>query len=50
VKLSTVVAPDALEGFFVRYADICKTGMGALKKRDRSKRKKVKKGKGEKKG
>jgi signal recognition particle subunit SRP14 len=50
VKLSTVVAPDALDGFFVRYADVCKSGMGALKKRDRSKRKKVKKGRGEKKG
>jgi len=49
IKLSTVVQPDELEGFFVRYADVCKAGMGALKKRDRSKRKKAKKGKGEKK-
>jgi signal recognition particle subunit SRP14 len=45
--LSTIVEPDALEGFFTRYADICKTGMQALKKRDRSKRKK---GKDKKKG
>ena len=49
IKLSTVVKPDELEGFFARYADVCKAGMGALKKRDRSKRKKAKKGKGEKK-
>lgn len=49
IKLSTVVQPDELEGFFARYADVCKAGMGALKKRDRSKRKKAKKGKGEKK-
>lgn len=47
--MSTVVQPDDLEGFFARYADVCKAGMGALKKRDRSKRKKAKKGKGEKK-
>ena len=42
IKLSTIVSPDALEGFYVRYADICKSGMQALKKRDRSKRKKDK--------
>ncbi|KAF2760090.1 signal recognition particle, SRP9/SRP14 subunit [Pseudovirgaria hyperparasitica] len=41
VKLSTIVQPDALDSFYVRYAEICKTGMSALKKRDRSKRKKV---------
>nr|POF14953.1 hypothetical protein CFP56_71900 [Quercus suber] len=40
VKLSTVVAPEELEAFFTRYADVCKTGMQSLKKRDRSKRKK----------
>lgn len=49
VKLSTVVQPDELDGFYARYAEVCKAGMTALKKRDRSKRKKVKKGKGEKK-
>ncbi|PSK56772.1 hypothetical protein B9Z65_6396 [Elsinoe australis] len=49
VKLSTMVQPDELDGFYARYAEVCKAGMTALKKRDRSKRKKVKKGKGEKK-
>ena len=39
VKLSTVVQPDDLEAFYTRYADICKTGMTALKPRDRSKKK-----------
>lgn len=39
VKLSTVVDSDALDAFYVRYAEICKAGMGALKPRDRSKRK-----------
>lgn len=39
VKLSTVVNPDDLEAFYVRYADVCKTGMTALKPRDRSKKK-----------
>lgn len=42
VKLSTIVQPDALDGFYVRYAELCKAGMSALKKRDRSKRKKDK--------
>jgi len=42
VKLSTIVQPDGLEDFFVRYADACKVGMQSLKKRDRSKRKKGK--------
>ncbi|KAF4973799.1 hypothetical protein FZEAL_9218 [Fusarium zealandicum] len=39
VKLSTVVNPEDLESFYVRYADICKSGMTALKPRDRSKKK-----------
>ncbi|GAB1317268.1 Signal recognition particle subunit SRP14 [Madurella fahalii] len=39
VKLSTVVQPDELEGFYARYADVCKAGMAALKPRDRTKRK-----------
>jgi len=43
-KISTVVRPEELDVFFARYADVCKAGMGALKKRDRKKRKKVKKG------
>lgn len=40
IKLSTVVQPDDLETFYTRYAEVCKQGMQALKKRDRSKRKK----------
>jgi signal recognition particle subunit SRP14 len=39
IKLSTVVQPDHLEGFYARYADVCKAGMTALKPRDRSKKK-----------
>lgn len=49
VRLSTLVEADMLEGFFVRYAEVCKLGMSGLKKRDRSKRKekmKAKKKKG----
>ncbi|KAL8735528.1 MAG: hypothetical protein Q9166_000696 [cf. Caloplaca sp. 2 TL-2023] len=50
VKISTIVQPDELEGFFTRYAEVMKGGMTALKKRDRSGRKKAtkakKKGKG----
>ncbi|KZF21865.1 signal recognition particle, SRP9/SRP14 subunit [Xylona heveae TC161] len=41
-KLSTVVEPDSLDAFFTRYAEVCKGGMQALKKRDRSGRKKAK--------
>lgn len=39
VKLATVVQSDALEAFYARYADVCRTGMVSLKPRDRSKRK-----------
>ncbi|KAK4041002.1 signal recognition particle subunit srp14 [Parachaetomium inaequale] len=47
VKLSTVVQPDDLAGFYARYAEVCKAGMAALKPRDRTKRKaKAKKRKG----
>ncbi|KAF2457611.1 signal recognition particle 14kD protein-domain-containing protein [Lineolata rhizophorae] len=42
VKLSTVVQPGDLDAFYTRYAEVCKSGMQALKKRDRSKRKKDK--------
>jgi signal recognition particle subunit SRP14 len=45
-KISTVVPPEELEGFYVRYAEACKAGMQGLKKRDRSGRKKKVKGKG----
>ena len=44
VNIATVVEPDALGDFFVRYADVWKQGMGSLKKRDKKKVKK--KGKG----
>jgi signal recognition particle subunit SRP14 len=43
IKLSTVVGPDALDSFYLRYADACKAGMSSLKKRDRKKGKKDKK-------
>lgn len=34
-----MVDSDALDAFYVRYAEICKAGMLSLKPRDRSKRK-----------
>lgn len=37
VKLSTVVEQGDLEGFYARYAEVCKAGMTGLKKRDRKK-------------
>lgn len=39
VKISTIVQPDDLEGFFTRYAEVCKASMLSLRKRDRRKRK-----------
>ncbi|GJN71607.1 signal recognition particle protein domain-containing protein [Purpureocillium lilacinum] len=39
VKLSTIVKPHELDGFYSRYAEVCKAGMVALKPRDRSKKK-----------
>jgi signal recognition particle subunit SRP14 len=30
IVLSTVVKPDDLDKFFVRYAEACKTGMSSL--------------------
>lgn len=42
IKLSTVVQPDDIENFFARYAELCKSGMQSLRRRDRSKRKKDK--------
>jgi len=38
-----VVQSDELANFYARYADVCRVGMTALKKRDRSKGKKKKK-------
>ena len=43
IKLSTVVKPEDLDKFYGKYAEACKAGMGALKKRDRKKGKKDKK-------
>lgn len=37
--ISTIVTPDTMEGFFVRYAEACKMGMTGLKKRDKKKKK-----------
>jgi signal recognition particle subunit SRP14 len=45
IKLSTIVEANALEAFFARYAEVCKSGMSGLKKRDRSKGKKKMKAK-----
>jgi hypothetical protein len=42
VKISTVVQPDDLALFYERYAEVCRTGMDSLKKRDRSRLKKKK--------
>ena len=43
MKISTVVQADELDGFYGRYADVCKMGMTTgMKKRDRTKRKKEK--------
>jgi signal recognition particle subunit SRP14 len=46
VKIATVVQPDDIEDFYTRYAEVCRAGMTALKKRDRSKGKKKKKATG----
>lgn len=50
VKLSTIVDADGLEGFYSKYAEICKLGMSGLKKRDRSKAKEKLKAKKKKQG
>jgi signal recognition particle subunit SRP14 len=50
IKLSTIVETGALEGFFARYAEVCKLGMSGLKKRDRSKAKEKLKAKKKKQG
>jgi signal recognition particle subunit SRP14 len=39
------VQPEDLDAFFARYAEVCRAGMDALKKRDRSKGKRRKKNK-----
>lgn len=42
IKLSTIVHSDGLENFYQHYADVCKSGMHGLRKRDRAGRKKAK--------
>jgi signal recognition particle subunit SRP14 len=42
IKLSTIVDVGDLEGFYAKYADVCKRGMEGLRKRDKSKGKKKK--------
>lgn len=47
IKISTIVEPDQLDGFYTRYAEVCRGGMAGLKPRDRKKasaKKKKKKG------
>jgi signal recognition particle subunit SRP14 len=46
IKLSTVVDTgnsEAVEKFYARYAEVCKSGMTELKKRERRKKAKAKK-------
>lgn len=43
IVLSTLVQPDDIDTFYIRYAEACKAGMSSLKKRDRKKGKKDKK-------
>lgn len=50
IKLSTIVEADGLETFFAKYAEVCKTRMSGLKKRDRSKAKEKLKAKKRKQG
>ena len=50
IKLSTIVNAGALDGFFAKYAEVCKLGMSGLKKRDRSKQKEKLKAKKKKQG
>ena len=45
VKLSTIVEQKDLEQFFLRYAEVCKGGMTALKKKEKEKKRKKAKGK-----
>lgn len=43
IKFATVVEPEAIDMFYVRYAEVCKIGMTALKKRNRKNKNKKKK-------
>ena len=40
IKLSTVVEAAEIEDFYAKYAEVCKSGMQGLRKRDRRKQKK----------
>ncbi|KAF8449664.1 signal recognition particle 14kD protein, partial [Terfezia claveryi] len=42
IKFSTLIEPDALDAFYVRYAEVCKSGMTALKKKNRRRKNKKK--------
>ncbi|KAJ5930391.1 hypothetical protein N7466_005884 [Penicillium verhagenii] len=44
IKFSTVVKHDELEAFYTRYAELCKSGMTGMKKRDRKRKTKAKGG------
>lgn len=45
IKIATVVDVKDLEGFYAKYAEVCKKGMEGLRKRDKKKAKAKKKGK-----
>ncbi|RPB21464.1 signal recognition particle, SRP9/SRP14 subunit [Terfezia boudieri ATCC MYA-4762] len=42
IKFSTLIEPDAVDAFYVRYAEVCKSGMTALKKKNRRRKNKKK--------
>ena len=42
IKIKTIVQPGEMDGFFSRYAELCKANMQGLKKRDKSKKKRAK--------
>ena len=50
VKLATVVETADLDGFYTKYADVCKKGMEGLRKRDKKKAKEKAKAAKKKKG
>ncbi|KAK5449678.1 hypothetical protein LTS15_008753 [Exophiala xenobiotica] len=39
IRLATVVDTAEIDGFYMRYAEVCKKGMEALRKRDKKKAK-----------
>jgi signal recognition particle subunit SRP14 len=49
IKLSTVVAPQDLDNFWISYTEVVKTGMSGLRKKEKKKKKaKAKKDKADK--